>query len=219
MNNPCHQHVGCPGKHVQFIRGQVSTAVFFPQLQLQSPVRWLRLLADRWGMSAFSPTCYRCLVACSGYCLPSQIAQAEMPLLQNCSSLGIPSRFAVAPVAMITLCAFTCGRGHPASSQQPPASAVCSGMEHLLGGGIPEHTCTVVLLKCCPPRKSYQATTPVVRAVQGASGACRWSSEAVELFSLDAVQLNHLVFNPAKSDVAKHSCTGKRPHTCISPHQ
>ena len=38
---------------------------------------------------------------------PSQIAHALMPLLQNFSSLGMPSRFAVAPVAMMMLCACT----------------------------------------------------------------------------------------------------------------
>ena len=39
---------------------------------------------------------------------PSQMAQAEMPLLQNTSSLGMPSRFAKAPVATITLFVRTC---------------------------------------------------------------------------------------------------------------
>lgn len=35
---------------------------------------------------------------------PSQIAHAEMPAFQNCSSLGTPRRFAVAPVAIMMLC-------------------------------------------------------------------------------------------------------------------
>ena len=39
---------------------------------------------------------------------PSQMAQAEMPALQNTSSLGMPSRFAKAPVATITLFVRTC---------------------------------------------------------------------------------------------------------------
>ena len=34
---------------------------------------------------------------------PSQMAQAEMPALQNTSSLGMPSRLASAPVATMTL--------------------------------------------------------------------------------------------------------------------
>ena len=39
---------------------------------------------------------------------PSQMAQAEMPLLQNTSSLGMPSRLASAPVATINPFVRTC---------------------------------------------------------------------------------------------------------------
>lgn len=38
---------------------------------------------------------------------PSQMAQAEMPRLQYCSSLGRPNLFAVAPVAKMSEFAFT----------------------------------------------------------------------------------------------------------------
>ena len=41
---------------------------------------------------------------------PSQMAQAEMPELQNCPSLGMLSLRAVAPVATTTLCARACDR-------------------------------------------------------------------------------------------------------------
>ncbi len=52
--------------------------------------------------------------------IPSQMAQAEIPLLQKRSSLGIPSRLAVAPVAMIMLLVFTCPNTDSFRSPQSP---------------------------------------------------------------------------------------------------
>ena len=50
--------------------------------------------------------------ACAGAGrVPSQMAQALMPRLQNCFSPSMSSRFAVAPVATMTLCARTWARG------------------------------------------------------------------------------------------------------------
>lgn len=62
---------------------------------------------------------------------PSQMAQAEMPLLQKVCSLGMPSRRAVAPVAMMTLCACTWeggggGTGASTCSAGPGASTASS---------------------------------------------------------------------------------------------
>ena len=106
------------------------------------------------------------------------MAQAEMPADQNCCSEGMPRRLAVAPVAMITLCARTVvsvprmvkGREEKSTDSTSsvlrvdPQRFACARMRSIRSGpvmpsGKPGKFSTSVVVISCPPR-----TPPVGRA-------------------------------------------------------